>query len=346
LPFESCPVSWPGPPQQSPLVAQISFWGRQPEGGWQTFTPVVPSGPHESEQHLLSQPLPVQIEPAGLQGAVPRAAQRPYVAPAAMSQLPLQHSKSLAQMSLSCEQYDAFVQNPAALHCFEQQSVFVVQGLPSVRHVPPAMATHLPVPPTSHLPLQHSASAVQLWATGVSALHCVAEHLPLTQEFVQHSVPLTQSPPAAVQEPPPPSALAPHCPSAAPAALRHAFVQHSLAAEHVWPTRRQTCPSRREPSPPASPTEPLLLELLPLELLVLPLDEVELDVPSALASPLSRMPSAFSLPQPTNTTFSPAAAVTSASTLQGSFLIRVLLSPRRTARSRYPPRPRRSRASP
>ena len=43
----------------------------------------VPSGPHESEQHLLSQPAPVQTEPAGAQGALPTTSHRPSVAPAA-----------------------------------------------------------------------------------------------------------------------------------------------------------------------------------------------------------------------------------------------------------------------
>jgi hypothetical protein len=79
-------------------------------------TPVVPSGPHESEQHLLSQPVPVQIVPAGAQGALPTTVHRPSVEPAGFSQLPPQHSKSFAQTSPVWLQNETLVQCPVESH--------------------------------------------------------------------------------------------------------------------------------------------------------------------------------------------------------------------------------------
>jgi hypothetical protein len=177
LPFDAWPVSWPGPPQQSLLAAQSSSCGLQPEGGWQTFTPVVPNGPHESEQHLLSQPCPVHTVPDGEQDAVPTVVQRPSASEPCFTQLPPQQSTSIAQTSPVCWQNDAFTHFPPA-HCCEQQSPFPPHALPSTRQPPPpASATHVgPVPVAPHLPLQHSAFAVQASAVGVSVLHTVGAH--------------------------------------------------------------------------------------------------------------------------------------------------------------------------
>jgi hypothetical protein len=174
-PFDVIPGGRPGPPQQSDAFAHSSSCGLHPEGGWQMLTPVAPSGPHESEQHLLSQPAPVQSDPAGAQGAFPTTAHRPSAAPGLFTQSPPQHSPSFAQTSFTCVQNDALLQCLVASHWPEQQSAPFAHGLPSVRHDPPASAVHLCVPATSHLPLQHSAFVVQASATGESALHCFAE---------------------------------------------------------------------------------------------------------------------------------------------------------------------------
>jgi hypothetical protein len=195
------PVGRPGPPQQSSDFAQSSFCGLHPEGGWQTLIPVVPRGPHESEQQVLLQPAVVQSVPAGLQGAPPIVAQRPSAAPPTLSQLPPQHSASVAHESPVCVQYERLAQCFVASHCFEQHSSFVALGLPSVRHVPPPSARHLPVAPISHLPLQHSSFVVQASA-GESALHCVAEHLEPMHAFVQHCGPLVHAASAGRQLPP------------------------------------------------------------------------------------------------------------------------------------------------
>jgi hypothetical protein len=194
------------------------------------LTPVAPSGPHESEQHRLLQPAPVQIVPVGEHAAVPTVEQRPSVAPEALSQLPPQHSKSWAQTSPVCWQNERLLQRLFASHCFEQQSLLSVHGLPSVRQVPPASGTHLLVPPMSHLPLQHSASLAQLSATGVSALQSVAEHTVEMHELVQHSVPVVHDAPAALHPVPPSSdACDAHSPTPAPDALLQIFVQQSVS---------------------------------------------------------------------------------------------------------------------
>jgi hypothetical protein len=98
------PVGRPGPPQQSSDLAQSSFCGLHPDGGWQTLIPVVPSGPHESEQHVLLQPAVAQSVPAGLHGAPPIVEQRPRTAPPILSQLPPQHSASVEHESPVCVQ--------------------------------------------------------------------------------------------------------------------------------------------------------------------------------------------------------------------------------------------------
>lgn len=224
------PTGFGGAPQQSLFCVQSSSCGLQPDGGWQMFTPVVPSGPHESEQHLLSQPAPVQTEPAGLQGALPTIEQRPSVAPAAFVQSPPQHSKSFAQTSPDWLQNETFLQWLVGSHWFEQQSELWLHVLPSVRQEPPAIATHFLVPAVSHLPLQHSASVVQASATGLSALHCVEEHVPPTHETVQQSVLVVHFTPGP-KHPPPPIGT-PHLPTVAPAGLSHVREQQSVASPH------------------------------------------------------------------------------------------------------------------
>jgi hypothetical protein len=194
------------------------------------LTPVAPSGPHDSEQHRLLQPAPVHRVPAGEQAAEPTVEHRPSVAPDALSQLPPQHSKSLAHTSPVCWQNEALLQRLFASHCLEQQSLFSVHGLPSVRQVPPASGTHLLVAPTSQLPLQHSALLVQLSAAGVSALQSVAEHWFEMHELVQHSGPLVHDAPAALHPVPPSSdACDAHSPTAAPGALLQILVQQSVS---------------------------------------------------------------------------------------------------------------------
>jgi hypothetical protein len=104
-------------PQQSSSLWQSSYSGRQPEGGWQTFTPVGPNGPHDLEQHVLShETLLEQMVPVGLQPPpLGSDSQRPAVAPVAIAQLPPQHWKSAVQTSYVCPQNDTLEQMPPAV---------------------------------------------------------------------------------------------------------------------------------------------------------------------------------------------------------------------------------------
>jgi hypothetical protein len=106
--------------------------------------------------------------------------------------------------------------------------VVALQGLPSVRHeVLPPIATHFLVTAVSHLPLQHSPSAVQLSATGVSALQRVVEQVPPTHESEQQSVLFVH---AALGPPhPPPLMAVAQSPVAAPVALLQFLEQQSVA---------------------------------------------------------------------------------------------------------------------
>jgi hypothetical protein len=109
-------------------------------------------GAHEREQQVLSQPFPVHTVPAGEHPEPPVTAEHvPSVAPAALSQLPPQHSVSDEHASPFCAQNDGVPQKPL-LQYFAQHSPLPVQGLPVDLHVVDR-GVHLPA---SHLPPQHS----------------------------------------------------------------------------------------------------------------------------------------------------------------------------------------------
>jgi hypothetical protein len=73
------------------------------------------------------------------------------------------------------------VEQKPLLQNFEQHSPPDVHGLPDV--LQPASGAHLP---DEHLPPQHEASVVH---ASLSAVHCVFEHVPPTQAYVQQSGP-------------------------------------------------------------------------------------------------------------------------------------------------------------
>ena len=137
------------------------------------WTVVLANGPHDSEQHALLQPSPVQMLPAGIQEAPPTVWQRPSVAPAALVHLPPQHSKSVPHESPSCVQYDGLPSQMPFVQTFEQHSVPAPHGLPDVLQTA-LKGAHFPA---VHFPPQHSPSAAQVW---LSAVHCLAEQLPPT----------------------------------------------------------------------------------------------------------------------------------------------------------------------
>ena len=60
--------------------------------------------------------------------------QVPSVAPIALAQRPPQHSLSVAQASPNWVQNDGCPSQMPLVHSFEQQSPFIVQELPDVRH--------------------------------------------------------------------------------------------------------------------------------------------------------------------------------------------------------------------
>ena len=130
---------------------------------------------------------PAHGSPALRQPPAPDAGaswQIPSVAPFCLLHLPPQHSRSLVQASPAVVQYDGVEQNPL-LQYFAQHSPADVHGLPDV--LQPASGVHMP---DEHLPPQHALSAVH---ASLSAVHCVFEHAPLTQAYVQQSVPPWQA---------------------------------------------------------------------------------------------------------------------------------------------------------
>jgi hypothetical protein len=84
------------------------------------------------------------------------------------------------QASPAAVQYDGPEQNPL-LQYFEQHSLADVHGLPDV--LQPASGVHVP---DVHLPPQQAPSVVH---APLSAVHCVFEHVPLTQAYEQQSGP-------------------------------------------------------------------------------------------------------------------------------------------------------------
>jgi hypothetical protein len=185
----------------------------------------------------------------------PATWQRPTVAPDALLHLPAQHSRSVVQASPDCVQYEGAAQIPL-LQKLEQQSLCALQGLPEV--LQPASGVHLPDP---HLPPQHSPSLVH---AALSAMHCVPEQLPLTQENVQHSGPAVHGAPAPLHDVP---LLAQAC-----VAGSHCSVQHWLLSVHDLPISEQFAappapvPPTALPPVPAPPTDESLPPLPPDEL--------------------------------------------------------------------------------
>jgi len=214
LPFPPGSFGTPGAPQQSLSARQSSPTERQPLIAWQTSTPVAPNGAHDRLQHFsVDEPPqggsgppsyvavapPPQSVPAGRQFVAPGAVTVPHVpraAPACLLHAPAQHSKSLEQTSLVWTQNEGLPQTPP-LQVFEQHSPPVVQGLPEVLQaalsgvqVPP------PIPSGAHVPPQQSEPTAH---APLSATHCLLAHVPPAHENVQHSLPVVQVAPGALQ---------------------------------------------------------------------------------------------------------------------------------------------------
>jgi hypothetical protein len=100
----------------------------------------------------------------------------------------------------------------------------------------PASGVHLP---DEHLPPQHALSTVH---ASLSAVHCVFEHVPLTQAYVQQSGPPWQARPAGAQPPPLPRAH-----TLAVGSQR--LVQQSESAPQETPTALQLPPPPLPPLP-------------------------------------------------------------------------------------------------
>jgi len=162
--------------------------------------PVGAYGRHERLQHSPPQvgkvpPVvgPLHTWPAGEQPPTPEASarlQRPSEAPVAFVQRPPQQSVSAAHVSPFCAQYDGAEHTPLAQK-FEQHSPFPPHGLPPVLQLP-LSGVQVPL---SHLPPQHSPSAVH---AALSAVHCLLLHLPLKHENVQHWLFVVHAPLGAV----------------------------------------------------------------------------------------------------------------------------------------------------
>jgi hypothetical protein len=143
---------------------------------------VGPKGAQRRLQQSLQVPQREPSTPRPLQFEAPvgGSPQVPTVAPAAMSQVPVQHSSALVQMSPCWVQKDEwsahvpFVQRP------EQQSVLFPQVLPAVLH-PVFSAAH---DPFTQLLLQHWALPVQVAPSETQAF---AEQAPFTQLTLQQS---------------------------------------------------------------------------------------------------------------------------------------------------------------
>ena len=133
--FEQCtaPVTGggaPDQPQQSLSVRHSSPVGEHPDGGWQIMSvPDVGVGAQRREQHEpphvgapassveQTTPLTSHCVAPGAAGMTPHT---PSDAPEAFTQLPLQHSKLVAQTSLACEQKETVFEHTPPLHNREQ----------------------------------------------------------------------------------------------------------------------------------------------------------------------------------------------------------------------------------
>ncbi len=196
----------PGPPQQSLSVAHTSPVGRQPLGGWQTWTPVGPYGAHEWLQQNVSPhavvPPAAHTVPAMWQPPAPGPVgtlQVPSVAPLAFVQMPPQHSPSCEHASPVCVQNDGLPEHmPFTQYC-EQQSPLPAQLLPEVlQAVFSGLQVLPPSAPAAQLPLQHWASLVHAW---LSLVHTVPPHVPPLHTMVQQSVGDVHAAPCCAQVP-------------------------------------------------------------------------------------------------------------------------------------------------
>ena len=204
----------PTAPQQSAVVLQISPVGRQPLGGWHMRRPercgaqarLQHSPPHDG-MPLPPSASPPQATPATVHPGTPGglgSPQVPTVAPAALSQIPPQHSLCAAQTSPFCVQNDPVEQTPP-LQSLEQHSSLAAQALPVVRQTGFSGA-HTPA---LQVPLQHCAELVHAW---LSEVHCAPLQVPALQRRVQQSCGLAHELPPGRQVPPP----APPAPPVAP----------------------------------------------------------------------------------------------------------------------------------
>jgi hypothetical protein len=202
---------------------------------------------------------------------VPGAAgwrQTPTVAPLALLQSPPQHSRSEAQASPVCVQYEPPVEQTPFVQNFEQQSAWAMHELPAVLQ-DPFRGTQVPL----QLPLQHCAELVHAW---LSDVHCVEPQVPPLQTKVQQSCGTEHEAPGALQEPVDEQTCA--CESQVP--------------EQQSPLPPQASPSSlHEPPPAAPPVGPPVPVLVPPA----PDDPLPDDPPTPLAAgPV--MPSTFDEP--------------------------------------------------
>ncbi len=179
---------------------------RHPLSGWQTITPVGPYGAHARLQHSPPHcgtppsktvtPPPPHTVPAMVQlpPPLPAATAHKPSGPVVFLQMPPQHSVSVEHASPVWVQNDGCPLQSPLLQNLEQHSPPAVHGLPLVLQLP-LSGVHAPALQT---PPQHSSLAVHAW---LSATQSVSEHLPDTHENVQHSLPVVQATPGALQVP-------------------------------------------------------------------------------------------------------------------------------------------------
>jgi hypothetical protein len=118
----------------------------------------------------------------------------PTAAPDCLVQIPPQHSMSFAQTSPVCVQNDGLAEHLPFAHSSEQHSLWPLQVFPAVLH---SVFSGRQLPELQ-LPLQHSASLVQVW---LSETHTVEPQVPPSQTSVQHSVGDEQASPDALHSP-------------------------------------------------------------------------------------------------------------------------------------------------
>ncbi len=151
------------PPQQSPLVRQVSPCTWHPDAGWQIDDPADPNGPQKWLQQV---PHPLHVVPSTEQ-LVLMAAHTPTDAPTRL-QTPVQQSASSEQISPTCVQYETC---DGAAHCRIvppsipatprqlplQQSPSMAHSFPAVEHM---VLSGVQVPFTPQIVLQQLAPDV------------------------------------------------------------------------------------------------------------------------------------------------------------------------------------------